>query len=186
MYSYRPCRFQSFLHDQLQQLMQTLHAFDGSLVMCIQGYLQSQARFADRTCSVRVYVLDDMCAPAIGRDLMVGLGMQVDCGMKQVCQTQKTQNTVSNKRSLQPVVDQPSTESGDKATAPCQQGMGRSPQGLPVSILSSGRSTWKCHLWSAPSSSATLSWCLKRSVCRGSGEDVHLDRMIMVFCCVTY
>ncbi len=33
---------------------------------------------------VEVYVLDNMCEPVIGRDLIIGFEMQVDCGANQV------------------------------------------------------------------------------------------------------
>ncbi len=118
----------SFPDDQLQQPMQALHNFDGILVTCIQGYFRSQACFADQTCSVQVYVLDDTCALVIGHNLIIGQGMQVNCGMKQVHWTQKTQNSVSNKWPLQPVVDPPSAEVRDEATvAPVPTGYGSEP-----------------------------------------------------------
>ncbi len=75
---------QSFPHDVLQQPTETLHNFDGSLITCVQGFFLSKAHFADRTCQAEIYVLDDTCEPVIGRDLMIRLDMQVDCGAKQV------------------------------------------------------------------------------------------------------
>ncbi len=78
----------SFPDNVLLQPSQTLHNFDGSLIMCVQGYFCSEAHFANRSCSVNVYVLYDSCAPVIGRDLMIRLSMQLDCEAGQVQHTQ--------------------------------------------------------------------------------------------------
>ncbi len=61
-----------------------LHNFDGSLITCVQGFFESQACFANRMRPAEIYVLDDTCEPVIGRDLMISLNMQLDCGAKQV------------------------------------------------------------------------------------------------------
>ncbi len=39
---------QSFPHDTLQQLTDTLHNFDGSPIMCVQGFFESQVHFPGR------------------------------------------------------------------------------------------------------------------------------------------
>ncbi len=75
----------SFPRDILRQPTQSLINFDGSPVNCVQGYFTTKAHFEDCTCSTRVYILDNTCAPVIGWDLMTRLGMHLDCGTGQVC-----------------------------------------------------------------------------------------------------
>ncbi len=85
--------------------MDTLHNFDRSPIMCVQGFFKSQAHFAGRTRQTEIYVLDDTCEPVIGRDLMIGLNMQLDCGAKQVRRMKDSKETALT-------VGSPSTEAG--------------------------------------------------------------------------
>ncbi len=91
--------------------METLHNFVGSLIMCVQGFFMSKAFFADRMCQAEIYVLDDTCKPVIGRDLMIGLDMQVDCGAKWVqCAKDSSEAAL--------VVGSSGTEAGNAPVAP--------------------------------------------------------------------
>ncbi len=73
-----------FLNNGLHQLPLSLHNFDGSAVLAVHGYFRMTAQFMDRSCPVNVYVLNDSCAPVIGRDLLTHLNMNVDFGTMQV------------------------------------------------------------------------------------------------------
>ncbi len=61
---------QSFPRDILQQCSQSLINFDVSPVNCVQGYVITKVHFEGCTCQARVYALDNMCTPVVGRDLM--------------------------------------------------------------------------------------------------------------------
>ncbi len=74
----------AFPNNILRRPPLTLHNFDGSLIMCIQGYFKSVARFNGHSCPVNIYVLDNSCAPVIGRDLITQLGMSINFGTNQV------------------------------------------------------------------------------------------------------
>ncbi len=74
----------SFPHNILHQPTQSLINFDGSPVNSVQGYFTTKVHFEGCSCSARVYVLDNTCAPVIGWDLMTHLSMHLDCSTGQM------------------------------------------------------------------------------------------------------
>ncbi len=81
--------------------------------MSVQGYFKSVVQFNGRSCPINIYVLDDSCAPVIGRDLLTQLGMSIDFGTMQVRCTQDS----SGLQGAQPMGSF-GTEAGNAPVAP--------------------------------------------------------------------